>query len=319
MANLTLPFSGEVATADIAFNIQCDGGGIAIEGKSAGFDEQGQGGIGVFGWCDGGAGVVGQAVGFNQDEPGIGVAGSGPIGVQGTASNAPGGHGGEVTPDETYGVVATNDAGTALSAQGKTCGAAVTSDEGIGLIAKGAELAASFIGDVAQSRANGGCIKAMVYLSTGEEGTVRVLKRYYQSQRGLAKPTVYRLDTGIYSIDFHFQVSDRYVTVTPFGRNNTNPGSSTNIEGVEQYNPNAPLWYPPIAPSVSGVQYVIANVVLDGLTQSPGYGTLPPPDRVPATTMVTVMTYKPVLLGSGGSSFVNGFSLTDADFSVAIY
>jgi hypothetical protein len=295
MGGFSLPFSGKLDTEDTVFEIQCDGGGQAIEGTSTGLDEQGDPGNGLSGWSDGGTGVVGVAIGLNRDGAAVGVAGIGPVGVQGVAQNAPGiARGGQVGRDDSFGVAAINEQGTALFAQGSP-------------------FAASFIGDVSQFPGNGGCIKALLYVSTAKAGSERVLKRFFQSIPGIQAPTVYRLDTGIYSIDFHFEVMNRYVSVAAVGAN------FSNVAGTEP-NPYAPLWYPPPAGSVWGTQYVLANFVFDGLTEPPSVRNGTPGERKPSPTMITVMTYKPSLLSLGGGSFVfQGFTLGDADFSVAVF
>jgi hypothetical protein len=156
-------------------------------------------------------------------------------------------------------------------------------------------------GDTYQTLRSGGWVKALVHLSSG------AIKRFFTSQPGGPQPVCYRLDRGVYSIDFQFPVNDRYVTVTP-------------VAGTyNQQNPFAPSWWPPSSGSVFESKFFIANIVFDGLTAPPSYNTPVPGQRQASPTMITVLTYQPVFQNAGGGVLqVQGFQLQDCDVCVAI-
>jgi len=321
MANLILPASGSIFSEDTVFQVDCaGGGGTAIVGRSLGDDQGGYGGAGVAGSSeDGGAGVIGTSSGVDRDGNGgggvLGTADSGGYGVRGESSglSAP-----TVSPDvesPSPGIGVSGLCADGVGVQGESVngtGVIGMSVSGVGLYARGNKAAAILDGyvrlggDASQALAGGGCVKALLHLSSG------AVKRFFSSQPDAPAPTCYRLDRGIYSIDFHFQINDRYVTVTPIA------GDYKTDQGVNPGNPFAPFWWPPSSGSVFESKFFVANIVFDGLTEPPSSDTPPPGQRQLATTMVTVMTFQPTFQKTPGGLSFQGFQLVDCDVSVAV-
>jgi hypothetical protein len=98
---------------------------------------------------------------------------------------------------------------------------------GVGVYGQGASGTAVFAdGDARQTRDKGGFVKAMIFVRA--DGTiVRGFNSFLDGAAATTPPcgfTSTRLDTGQYLIDFGFQVSDRFFTVTPQAVENA-PGS----------------------------------------------------------------------------------------------
>ncbi len=167
-------------------------------------------------------------------------------------------------------------------------------------------------GDVSQGQNKSGFTKALVEISVN--GAFANNSRHFVNMPGNPLPTLYRLDVGIYSIDFHFNVNGRYVVVTPVALPFTKDGFNTFPE-----NPYAPFWYPSPSGNTSEVNFTVANVVFDGLPGplTPALGD--PAARVANPTMITVLCYQPSLLGAGGGNFLTGFQLKDTSISIAIF
>jgi hypothetical protein len=166
-------------------------------------------------------------------------------------------------------------------------------------------------GNASQCRDGGGWVKALVYLSAGK------ITRYFNSQSDAPAPVCYHLARGLCSIDFHFQVTDRYITVTPIAAN-YKTGADLNPS-----NPFAPFWWPPAADTRGGVPFnaklFTANIVFDGLTHQPDMTTPPPGQRHTSTTMITVFTFQSLFTVSSGALIFNGFELQDTDVCVAVF
>lgn len=226
-------------------------------------------------------GVVGRSA-SDQDSAIYGVHDGNGIGVFG--------RGGASAGEGIFGQ--TNNPSSAIYGKNTSSGPGVTGESagGFAMVANG---------DTCQTLGSGGWIKALVHISSGS------VKRSFTSQPGLPQPTCYRLDRGVYSIDFQFQVSDRYIAVTP-------------VAGTySQINPYAPSWWPPSSPSIFESKFFIANIVFDGLTAPPSYNTPLPGQRQPAATMITIMTFQPVFQ-SASSGLIQGFQLQDCEICVAV-
>lgn len=347
MANLQVPLSVGAFSEDVVFDVHCDGGGgtsvqgrslggdqggyggagvggtsemggTGVLGEAIGMDRDGNGGFGVLGQSEGGVGVIGEATEADQEGPAVGVEGWGPIGLRGVSTATPGD---TRTTDNDYGmagygVVAISEAGTAIYARGKQLAASLKGDVQIAGNLTANAMTAN--GDASQARGRGGWVKALLYLHTPTLPPVQTtVKRYYNSQPGAQAPTVYRLDRGLYCIDFHFNVSDRYVVVTPVPGNYRGVGPADS--GVSAENPFAPLWWPPASGSVGQSKFHIANAVFDGYTHMPDETDGFPENRQPNTSMITIMTFEPVLVSGGGAQVVQGFQIQDCDVSVALF
>jgi hypothetical protein len=209
----------------------------------------------------------------------------------------------------------TGSSTSAVHGENTSNGAGVVgvSQSGFGVVGEsGSNYAFRAEGSASQALSGGGWIKAMIQVAGSAHPSIQ---RYFNSQSDMPEPTVYRLDIGLYSIDFHYDVSARYASVTavslPFL---DSTGNSTFPE-----NPFAPFWYPPPSGNQSQVNFVVASVVYDGLTGPPTAALGDPALRQPNKSMITVMTFQPVLQVAGGGNFVAGFQLKDATFSLAIF
>lgn len=336
MAGFALPFFGTAAADDpkVVFDIQCVGDGTAIKGDSfgagtailasGGSDPGGYGGFaleavsiaggtavqarnegvdrdGNAGYAieaiskQGGVAVVARTSGTDEQWLDSGKRGSPGIGVDAFCDS-----GGIAIQGQSSGRDNEGNAGPGIVG---------TSEYGVGVRAASTHnFAIEANGDAAQARGNGGWVKALAHISSGK------LVRFFSSQAGVTPPDVFRLDAGLYSIDFHFQVSDRYVVVTPIEGNYEKAGES------QELNPYAPTWYPPSSASTLQTKFLVANIVFDGFTEPPSYTTPPPGQRQPAPNMLTIMTFQPVFVNSGGGTLLfQGFKLQDSTICVAVF
>jgi hypothetical protein len=297
------------------------GNGIGVFGRggvNAGegvFGQTNSGSAGVYGKNSaGGAGIVGESAGGNgvegnttsdKDSAVYGVHSGNGIGVFGRGGvNAGEGVFGQ-TNSGSAGVYGKNSAGGSGIIGESTDGNGV-----LGFSQNGFAMYAD--GDVSQGPNNSGFAKALVEISVN--GAIATISRHFVNLPGNPLPTLYRLDVGIYSIDFHFNVNKRYVVVTPVALPYTKDNFNTFPE-----NPYAPFWYPSPSGNTYEVNFTVANVVFDGLTGpvTPALGD--PAGRVANPTMITVLCYQPALLGAGGANYLTGFQLKDTAISIAIF
>ncbi len=336
MGGLILPFSGSAKAIDpnSVFEIQSVGDGIAIKGESegggtailayGGSDQGGYGGIGLqANSVNGGTAVQARNAGVDRDgNPGWAVeaiAEQGGVAVVARTSGtdralSDAGNWGNAG----LGVDSTCDSG-GIGVRGQSSGKDPDGNAGPGIMgsseygvgvraASGHNFAIQADGNASQALGAGGWVKALVQIASGK------LNRYFNSQPGLPPPDVYQLDAGLYSIDFHFDVSHRYVAVTPVTGNYEKAGESLEL------NPFAPTWYPPSSASTLQTKFLVANIVFVGFTSPPSYSTPPPGVRKPETTMITVMTFQPVFINAGGGVLVfQGFKLQDSTVCVAVF
>ena len=208
MSSLTLPLFGAITTSDAALEVDVQGGGgVALLGKSLGGDRGGVGGTGVIGVAeDGGLGVTGTVSGLDRDF-------FGGVGVTGTAEGGAG----------VLGIAHGSDRdGPAVGVEG-------SGPIGVlGVTREPQGFAFQSVGSTTQDRASSGWLKAAVYLS----GNPKRIARAFNSQQpgggaGVAGAgiTLQRVDLGVYVLDFHFEVNDRYIcAIAEPGPSGTNPG-----------------------------------------------------------------------------------------------
>lgn len=274
MGNLSLPLSGSLSSGGSVFEVDCDGGGgTAIVGKSLGGDPGGYGGTGVAGSAeDGGIAVSGVSTGLDRDSvggAGVWASSEGGVGVVGIAS-------GEDREGLAVGVegfapiaisgIANNPTGFAFQAQGHA----------------------------SQDLGSSGWLKAAVYLAGSP---TKSIKRAFNSQlpgggSGVANAgfKLTRHDSGVYIVDFGFQISDRFVCAI------VEPGPS----GADPTNPDSRF------PSFDVVsqKFFIVNTYL----QSP--------------SQILVITWAPqagFASGSGGLPLFQGFLPTEANVTLMVF
>jgi hypothetical protein len=223
------------------------------------------------------------------------------------------GRGGEDAGEGVFGQTASAAAGVFGRNTSSGPGVFGSSDNGVGVVGQSisGEFAMLAEGDTSQSLDAGGWIKTLVQVAGGTQPKVQ---RFYSSEPGASEPVIYRLDAGLYSLDFGIDVSGRYVSVTPIVPNYFKAGDTNFPE-----NPYAPYWYPPASVNPYQVNLIVPNIVFDGLTGVPTPALGDPGLRQPNKSMITVMLFQPAALQSSGASALTGFKLSDASFTLAIF
>jgi hypothetical protein len=202
-------------------------GGRAIQGTSA----HGQG---VYGHSGSNAGVVGDSdtfdgiFGVSNDQTHAGVSGHGDGGGYGvwaeggnTLFHTAAIHGQSIAGNGVEGTSGKNTASGVYGQNDSTgYGVAGRANNGTGVLGDSSNgWAINASGNATQSRSGGGFVKAMAFVSTGAADQI---KQCFNSQlppgqatSGDCGITYSSRGTGIYDIDFGFNVSDRIVSVTP--------------------------------------------------------------------------------------------------------
>ncbi|NOT61561.1 MAG: hypothetical protein HOP19_15195 [Acidobacteria bacterium] len=208
----------------------------AIYGESAS-------GRGVYGKSTSSRGVYGESASsegvFGISASGTGVSGfstssSGVYGQSAAASVTAAGVYGKGTGSGSIGVIGESNLGSGVGVLGVS-----TSPTGFGMYARnnfgGRAIFAE--GDVAQSRASNGLVKAMLYVNPflpADRYIVRCYNGVTGASTGNCGFTVTRSFSypGHYTVTFGFQVDDRFVSVTPHESNNnvSNYGASFRFE-----------------------------------------------------------------------------------------
>jgi hypothetical protein len=229
-------------------------GGRAIQGTST----HGQG---VYGHSGSNAGIVGDSntfdgvFGVSNDSDSAGVSGHGDGGGYGLF--ATGGsslfHTAAIHGESTAGnaIEGFTTGGPASGVYGQdnnanSYGVAGHSNNGVAVVGDSSSgWAMQALGNATQSRAKGGFLKAMAYADFNQSPAIR---RCFNSQLSKSEATtnpcgmvVSKSGVGRYTIEFGFQVSDRFISATPADAQGTSivavsPGSTNSSANVTFYN-----------------------------------------------------------------------------------